>query len=393
KKYHQARYVSPFQTNACMEPLNAVAHHNGYKVEIWAGTQSPKLTRNRIAELCQLPEAAVIVHNQPSGGGFGRRFFVDYVEEAVILSEKLRRPVKVTWSREDDIQTNKYHPLRVEFWEAALDENNYPIALSHHGVVQGPSGFRPYPYALPLLYHPYLRYKEGDLLPRSSWRSVGAHPWGLGLESFIDELAHLAKKDPVEFRLELLRKNDQPLPQKFEPWVGDEFYPEKMIQTLELAAEKAKWGQKLSPGIFQGVSAMGYNTSYCAQVADISVSQGKVKVHKVTAAIHCGLAVNPSQVKSQVEGSIIWGLSALMKDPIRVRNGRVEQDNFHQYDLLRMPEAPEIEVYIVDSEEHPTGVGEPAVPGVAPAVLNALYQATGIRWRELPLRLEEGKET
>ena len=386
-----AVYESPFQANACMEPLNSVAYHKGHQVEIWAGTQAPKLTQEHIAEFTKLPKAAITVHNQPSGGGFGRRYFCDFVEEAVYLSEKVRQPVKVTWSREDTIHTSKYHPYCIEYWSAALNQNNYPIALSYQGVVSRPSGFRPFPYGLPTAFGESLFYGDGSLLPRASWRSVAAHPWGLGLESFIDELAHNARIDPIEFRINLLAKAEV-MKQKFDPWVGDDLYPEKLKKTLEIAAEKADWGKR-SNGVFQGVSAICYNTSYCTQIADISVNNGKIKIHKITAVMDCGIAVNPSQVKAQVEGSIVWGLSALLKEPIKVNKGAVVQQNFDTYDLLRINEAPEVEVYIVDSQDHPSGTGEPAVPGVAPAVLNAIFAATGKRIRKLPVLAEDLETT
>lgn len=382
KNFLKAAYVSPFQTNACMEPLNAVAYHKGHQVEIWAGTQAPQLTRERIAEVTGLPQAAVTVHNQPSGGGYGRRYFVDFVEEAVTISGRLRRPVKLTWSREDTIQTSKYHPLRKEYWEAALDSANQPIALSYKGVVSRPGGYRPFPYGLPTAFHERINYKDGNLLPRASWRSVFAHPWGLGLECFIDELAIAAGADPVQYRIGLLEKAEV-MEQIFVPWVGDNLYPAKLKRTLEVVAEKAKWGSPLPVGHFHGVSAFCYNTSYCSQVAEVSVEDGRLKVHRFTIAIDCGLAVNPAQVIAQVEGSVIWGLSALLKSPITVENGIVQQQNFDTYDLLRIDESPAIDVVIIDSEDPPSGTGEVVVPGVAPAVLNACFAATGQRIRQI----------
>lgn len=382
----EASYFVPFQANACMEPLNATADHKGNRVEVWAGTQAPQLTRERVAEITNLPEGAITVNNCPSGGGFGRRYFCDYVEEAVVLSEKMRRPVKVMWTREDTIRTSKYHLLWTEYWEAALDADNWPIAMSYKGRVSRPDGYRPYPYSLPVALYQGLNYKEGNLLPRASWRSVAAHYWGLGLECFIDELAHKAGVDPVEFRLKILEKADV-VEQKFTPWVGDDLYPSKLKKTLEVAAEKANWGNT-EEGIYQGASAIAYNTSYCSMVADISIENNQLKVHKFTVAIDCGLAVNPSQVKNQVEGSIMWGLGAVLKPGIIVENGQVQQRNFDSYDLLRMKEAPEVEVHIIESEDPPSGIGEPAVPGVAPAVLNAIYAATGHRLRSIPVKGE-----
>ena len=384
KRYLEAAYEVPFEANACMEPLNATADHRGNTIEIWAGTQAPQLTRERISELTKLPMAAITVHNQPSGGGFGRRYCCDFVEEAVVLSEKVRRPVKVTWTREDTISTSKYHPLRNEYWEAALDDQNYPIALSYKGVLTRPSGYRPYPYSLPTLFHRGLRYKEGNLVPRASWRSVFAHHWGMGLECFIDELAVEAGIDPVQFRLNLLEQASS-VEQKELPWVGSDLYPKKLHETLRVVAEKANWNKPNAAGVFQGVSVMGYNTSYCSQIADISIENNEVKVHKVTVAIDCGLVINPSQVKNQVEGSVVWGLGAVLKPAITVKNGRVQQKNFDTYDLLRMKEAPAVEVHLMESDGPPTGTGEPVVPGVAPAILNAVYAATGHRIRKLSI--------
>ncbi len=386
QKQMKASYFVPFQANACMEPLNATADHKGNRVEVWAGTQAPQLTRERVAEVTQLPEGAITVHNCPSGGGFGRRYFCDFVEEAVVLSEKMRRPVKVIWTREDTIRTSKYHPLRTEYWEATLDANNWPIAMSYKGVVSRPDGYRPYPYRLPIVFHKGLNYKEGNLLPRASWRSVAAHYWGMSMECFIDELAGKAGLDPVAFRLKLLENADV-VEQKFFPWVGDDLYPSKLKKTLEVAAEEAKWGNT-KDGIYQGVSAIAYNTSYCSMVVDISIENYQLKVHKFTVAIDCGLAVNPSQVKNQVEGSIMWGLGAVLKPGITVENGQVQQRNFDTYDLLRMKEAPAVEVHIIESEDPPSGIGEPAVPGVAPAMLNAIYAATGHRLRSIPVKEE-----
>lgn len=384
--YCSASYHIPYQANACMEPLNATADHKGNRVEVWAGTQAPQLTRERVAEITNLPEAAITVHNRPSGGGFGRRYFCDYVEEAVVLSEQVRRPVKVMWTREDTIQTSKYHPLRTEFWEATLDQNNWPLAMRYKGVVRRPDGYRSYPYSLPVAFHNGMWLSGSELLPRASWRSVFAHHWGMGLECFIDELAAKAGADPVQFRLKLLA-DAEVVAQKAPPWVGDDLYPEKLRKTLELVAEKANWGNP-EPHLYQGVSAIAYNTSYCSMVADISIEDKQVKVHKFTVAIDCGLVVNPSQVKNQVEGSIMWGLGAVLKPGIAVKDGRVQQQNFDTYDLIRMKEAPTVDVHIVESDDPPSGIGEPAVPGVAPAVLNAIYAATGYRLRGIPVQPE-----
>ncbi len=382
-KGHSATYCSAYQANTCMEPLNATAYHMGNKIEIWVGSQAPGMFRERISQLTGIPEAAITIHNLPSGGGFGRRFHADFVEEAVLISEKVRKPVKLTWSREDTLTTSKYHPLCIDHWEATFNRDGKVMAIGYQGSTGSTNGFHPYPYAIPMVHYNNIYEREGRLLPRASWRSVYAHPWALGLECFIDELAYLAKKDPITYRIELLDKAEV-VEQLMIPWVGDNLYPQKLKETLQVAREKSNWGDT-PEGIFQGVSSISYNTSYCSQVIDLSVQNGKVKVHKVTAVMNCGRVINPSQVESQVAGSIIWGLTAALKTQLTVIDGRVQQSNFDSYDLLRMDETPEIEVHLIQSEDSPSGAGEPAVPGVAPALLNALFAATGERIREIPI--------
>ena len=385
EEFLKSNYECPYQTNACMETLNAVAHHRGNNIEVWVGTQCAGKVKDRIAELTKIPPAAVHIHAQPAGGGFGRRFFIDYVEEAVVISEKIRKPVQVLWTREDDITVNKYHPFRVEFWEAALNTNQEPIALKYRGVVSKPMDYRPFPYGLPTVFHAYRGNPAAELLPRASWRSVAAHPWGLGLECFIDELAHKAGKDPLDFRLSLLKKSKT----QFKVQMSELYhvnYASKLAQTLELAAKKSGWYKTQKPGHSLGVSAICYNQSACTQIAEVSIENQQLRVHKITAVIHCGMAINPSQVKAQVEGSIVWGLGATLHDPIKINKGTVVQQNFDTYQILRMQECPEIEVHIIESDEAPTGTGEPAVPGVAPAILNAFFALTGRRIDKLPLQ-------
>lgn len=379
-----ATYVSSYQANACMEPLNATAYHRGNIIEIWAGSQGPAMFRERIHELTGLPEAAIISHNLPSGGGFGRRFHSDYVEEAVLISQKIRLPVKVTWSREDTITTSKYHPFCVDSWEASFDKNNKIMAIGYQGTVSNTNGYRPYPYSLPMAHFNRLTEKSGRLLPRSSWRSVFAHPWILSLECFIDELAATQKMDALSFRFELL-KEAKVVEQLMEVWVGDNLYPKKLLRTLESVQKKSNWGNSRD-GIFQGVACASYNTSYCSLVFDISLVDDMIKVHKATAVVDCGLIINPSKVKAQIEGSIIWGLTAALKSGITVKKGRVVQSNFHDYNLLRIDETPTIQVCLLESSDAPSGAGEVAVPVVAPALLNAIYAATGKRIRKLPVQ-------
>lgn len=379
----KATYITPYQANACMEPLNATAHHKGNTIEIWAGSQAPAMFRERISELTGIPEAAIISHNLPSGGGFGRRFHSDYVEEAVLISEKIRKPVKVTWSREDTFKTSKYHPLCVDSWEAALDKNNQAIALGYQGTLRMTNGFSTYPYALPKVHYNSIYEKNGWVMPRASWRSVYAHPWAFSLECFVDELANLVQIDPIEYRLDLLDKAEV-VEQIMGIWVGDNLYPEKLKRTLEEVKSKSRWRQ-VEENHYQGVSSISYNTSYCSQVIEISTAGKELKVVRVTVVMDCGRVINPSQVKAQVEGSVIWGLTAALKNKITLKNGCVEQENYDSYDMLRMDETPVIDVHLLDSPDSPSGAGEPAVPGVAPALLNAIFAATGKRIREIPV--------
>lgn len=378
-----ATYISPYQAHVCMEPLNATAYHKGNSIEIWAGSQGPAMFRERIHELTGIPEASIISHNLPSGGGFGRRFHSDYVEEAVLISEKLRKPVKVTWTREDTITTSKYHPYCVDHWEAAIDNSNNTLAIGYQGTVGSTNGYRPYPYDLPMAHYNHVFEKEGRMLPRASWRSVYAHPWHLSLECFIDELASIAQKDPIEYRLERLQ-NAAIVEQIMEVWVGDNLYPEKLIATLEKVKELSNWGN-VDENHFQGVSSISYNTSYCSQVIEISKAVDKLKVEKVTVVLNCGTVINPSQVIAQVEGSVIWGLTAAIKSKLSITKGHIQQKNYDSYAPLRMQEVPEIHIHLIKSNDPPSGAGEPAVPGVAPALLNAVFAATNERIREIPV--------
>ncbi|KAB7528148.1 molybdopterin-dependent oxidoreductase [Flagellimonas olearia] len=379
-----ARYTIPYQANACMEPLNSVAFHKGYEVEVWAGTQSPQMTRERIAELTGLPLASVIIHNKFAGGGFGRRFFTDFVEEAIILSGKVRRPVKLIWTREDTISASKYHPYTVEYWSAHLGKNNTFLGFSNRGYFTRASNYPSYLYGKPIRFHESIQNSAKQLLPRASWRSVMAYPWGFGMESFMDEVAHKLGKDPLAFRLELLGEADVSSLNR-NPESPYQLDARRLRKTLETASQKSGYTKTTKEGRAFGVSAIMYNYSYCAHIAEVSVNEGQLKVHKFTSVVDCGKVINPSQVKSQIEGSIVWGLTALLKGCITLKEGRVQQSNFHDYPLLRYSETPEIEVHLIASDHMPTGVGEPGVPGVAPAVLNAIHNATGIRLRDAPV--------
>lgn len=378
-------YKIDCQANACMEPLNAVAHYKGNSIEVWSGTQSPQLKQDRIAEILEMDIDKVTVHAYPSGGGFGRRYFSDYTEEAVLVSKRMNKPIKLMWTREDTIRTSRYHHLRLERFRGALDSNKRIIASDYMGVVSKPSGYRPFPYDIPNRGFYVNRVGDKSLHLSTSWRSVTGHHWIFSQESFMDEMAYEAGIDPVQFRYNHLNDNEVIDQKSFGS--REDLYPSRVKKVLEVVADKGNWGRNMPSGSGQGVATSSYNTSYCALLAEVTVRGTELKVDKVVAAIDCGFAINPSQVKAQVEGSIMWGLSAVYSK-IDIVKGRTIQSNYHDYKLPRIDETPEIEVHIIENDFAPSGSGEPAVPVTAPAVLNAIFAATGKRLRRIPVMPE-----
>jgi CO/xanthine dehydrogenase Mo-binding subunit len=409
----EARYEAPFLAHAPMEPMNATVRRSADRCEIWAPTQAPGLARELCAQATGLDHRDVVVHTTLVGGGFGRRLVQDYILEAVELAAKVPdRPVKVLWSREDDLAHDFYRPLTCHALVGAVDERGMPIAWRHrlvgpsllaqsgpswlqailptgvprsakgwlagtaggfldHGLVTDPTsieGAADLPYAIAHLLVDYVQHDGG--VPLGAWRSVGHSYTAFVVEGFLDELAHLGGQDPLALRRVLLKAGSR----------------ERAV--LELAAERAGWGQPLGPGRGRGLAQHGCFGSYAAQVAEVSVEGGEVRVHRVVAAIDCGQVCNPDLVRAQMESGVVFGLSAALKQQITFRRGRVEQSNFHDFPVLRMHEMPEVEVHIVKSTAPPTGVGEPGVPPVAPAVANAIFAASGIRLRRLPLEPE-----
>lgn len=332
-------------------------------------------------QITGLPPEKVKVYTEFMGGGFGRRARSDYVADSVEVSKAAGAPVQVTWSREDDLQQDWYRPAAYSRFTAGLDADGWPVALAARlicppfgglskGVARtGVEGVVDLLYAIPNVLVDYHALDPG--IPVSYWRSVGYSQNTFFAESFIDELALAGGKNPLELRLRLLA--DSP----------------RLRGALQLAADKAGWGKPLPAGYGRGIAVANNVGSFNAQVAEVSLDRGKLRVHRVVCAVDCGYAVNPSGIEQQIRGAIVFGLSAALKGGITIERGRVQQQNFHQYDVLRMEEMPVIEVHIVPSKNNPGGIGEAGTPAIAPAVANAIFAATGKRVRRLPIRAED----
>ncbi len=389
-------YEVPYLAHATMEPLNCTVDLKPDSCEIWVGTQFQTVDRNAAAGIAGLKPEQVRIHTMYLGGGFGRRAnpASDFVSEAVHVAKAARVPVKVIWTREDDMRGGYYRPMWYDRIEAALDEKGDPLAWKHTIVGQSIVAGTPFekvlvkngidntsvegaadlPYAIPNVIVDLHSPAIG--VPVLWWRSVGHSHTAFVVESLIDELAHEAKKDPYEYRRGLLAKHP------------------RHLGVLRLAAEKAGWGKALPPGRALGIAVHESFGSYVAQVAEVSVSpMGEVRVHKVVCAVDCGMFVNPETIKAQMESAIAFGLSATLHSEITLEGGQVQQSNFHDYKVLRLNEMPEVEVHIVRNTEKPGGIGEPGVPPVAPAVCNAVFMLTGKRVRRLPVRPEDVKQT
>ncbi len=377
----EAVYEAPYLAHAPMEPLNCVAHVRPDGCEVWASTQIQTSARDVAAKVTGLAPEKVQVHTLYLGGGFGRRGGSDYIGEAVEVAKAVGGPVKVTWSREDDLQHDMYRPASYSRFAAGLDSDGWPVAWftriacpSFGGLRDGVDrtgveGVADILYGIPNILVEYHAADAG--IPVSYWRSVGYSQNTFFTESFVDELAAAGGKDPLELRRRLLAKSP------------------RLLGALELAAAKAGWGQPLPAGRFRGIAVANNVGSFNAQVAEISVNQGKLRVHRVVCAVDCGQVVNPRGVEQQIQSGIVFGLTAALKGSITIDRGRVQQQNFHQYDVLRIEEMPLVEVHLVPSQNPPGGIGESATPAIAPAVTNALFAATGKRIRRLPIRSED----
>ena len=394
-----AEYTVPYLAHAPMEPLNCTVRRTAEGCEVWTGTQFQTVDQQRVAAILGLRPEQVAIHTTFLGGGFGRRANVasDFVVEATHVAKGLDRPVKLVWTREDDIRGGYYRPMAVHRLEAVLGpadaSTTEPPGLAprawrqrivSQSIVAGSpfaamikdgvdptcvEGAADSPYVTAIPDHRVDLHAVANGVPVLWWRSVGHTHTAFAVESFVDELAHAARRDPLEFRRALLAKSP------------------RVRAVLELAAAKAGWGSPPPPGTGRGLAVHESFGSIVAQVAEVAVEGGQIRVRRVTAAVDCGICVNPLGVRAQIESAVVFGLSAALHSELTMKAGRVVESNFHDYRVLRLHEMPQVEVHIVDSREKSGGAGEPGTPPIAPAVANAVFALTGKRLRRLPLRL------
>jgi len=387
----EAEFDVPYLAHAPMEPLNCTVRLDGDRCELWTGTQFQTMEQGTAARIAGVPPEKVTVHTPFLGGGFGRRANprADFVSEAVHVAKAAGVPVKVVWTREDDVRGGFYRPLFLHRIEAGVDARGLPVAWRHVVVGQSILAGTPFDSMVKngideasvegVVDSPYLDgvaarrvtlHSPRNEVPVLWWRSVGNTHTAFAMECMVDELAHAAGRDPLAFRAALLARHP------------------RHLRALRLAAEKAGWGRRPPAGRARGLAVHESFGSIVAQVAEVSVEEkGRIRVHRVTCAVDCGLAVNPLAVEAQVQGSIAFGLGPALKSALTIKEGRVQESNFHDYEVLRLDEMPEVAVHVVKSGAKMGGVGEPATAPIAPAVANAVFALTGKRLRSLPLRL------
>lgn len=377
----EAEYRVPYLAHAAMEPLNATARIEGGQCEVWTGSQNPLGFRSAVADALDMSAENVTIHNQYLGGGFGRRAQPDYAVQAARLASATGHPVKLIWSREEDTRQDRYRPAVLSRFRAGFDSNGDPVAWQNHFVDKHePAEATHIPYAIANL--DVRDFPSPTHVPFGPWRSVDHSQHSFFTESFIDEMAHTRGEDPYQFRRRLLDHNP------------------RLRAVLDKAAEAAGWGEALPDGWGRGIALQESFGTLVSQVLDVEVVDGKVRVDRVVCAVDPGFAVTPDGLKAQMESGIIYGLTAALYGEISIENGAVRQSNFHDYEMVRMPESPRIETHIIVSGENWGGAGEPGTPTVAPALANAIYDATKTRIRQLPIkiydlefRIEEADET
>jgi len=363
----QSEYQVPYLAHATMEPMNCTAHVTSDNCEVWVGCQNPLGFAHSIAEVLELEPEQVQVHNQYLGGGFGRRFVDDVAKQAVQIAKEVDYPVKLIWSREEDMQHDFYREANISRFKAVLDQEGKILAWNNRFLFKHDPAEAPHiPYNVA---NQSIRYGQSEThIPWGYWRSVDSSMHAFFTESFMDELAHQAKMDPFEFRRSQL--SNAP----------------RFLKVLELAAEKSDWGSALPANWGRGISIHKCFGTIVAQVVEIEVIADGVKVHRVVCAADPGFAFHPNGFEAQMESGIIYGLTAALYGEITIDKGAVVQSNFHDYQMVRMNESPKIETYIINSGHYPGGAGEPSTPGIAPALANAIFDATGQRIRQLPIK-------
>jgi isoquinoline 1-oxidoreductase subunit beta len=403
-KIIEADYETPFLAHMTMEPVNCTASVRDGKCEVWAPTQNPNGMATALASVLSLPQSALTIHITLIGGGFGRRLCIDYGVEAALISRSAAAPVKVIWTRDDDIRHDYYRPISHHRLRAGVDAQGQVTSWLHHiaapstdstflgGEVPDTGGTEIAGTGLPSGTVPNYLLQQSFLhtaVPRGYWRAVDTNWNHFAVQCFIDEIAAATGKDPLALRRQLIATKQKPAGQ------GDNegetpVNVDRLLGVLSLAAEKSEWDKPLPPGRGRGIAGLYGFGSYVAHVAEVTVAKdGTLRVDRVVVAVDCGQVINPDLVAAQIEGGVVFGLTSALYDEITIENGQVQQTNFDNYPMLRIADMPKVEVHLVPSHEPPGGIGEPGVPSTAPAVANAIFAATGKRLRRLPFQTQE----
>lgn len=387
----EAKYESGYQTHSLMEPLNATAHYKGDSCEAWVSCQNPSHAVQEMAIILDLPEDKITLHRHVCGGSFGRRLG-DFSKEVAFIAKRVKKPVKLTWSREDDVRHDHYHPFQQSIHKAIISNENKIIGWGFKGIktIDWLVGVHSWeiPYEFPHIRTEHSPRVKG-IVKDGAWRSVATHPSSFGKECFIDEIAHELNQDPIDLRLELLPAVEE---RKDEPDFDQEwmtFQRDRYRAILNEVKKSGVWEKgKLKKGLGQGFAIERLRRGFCAYVAKVEIKNEDIKVREIHSFVHAGRIVNPRLSESQIEGSIIWSLSALLYGGVEVEKGQVTRSNFHNNKVLRIDEIPEISVRFIGTDEDPKSIGEPGVPPLAPAVANAIFNATGKRLRTIPINLK-----